>query len=51
MAAPAAPVGREIPVIRATREELEAHERALESVAKASKGKCLFRAPVEPPAA
>jgi DNA polymerase III subunit epsilon len=33
----------EIPVIRATPEELEAHERALDSVAKASKGKCLFR--------
>ncbi|HUO78846.1 MAG TPA: DNA polymerase III subunit epsilon [Steroidobacteraceae bacterium] len=35
----------EIPVIRATAEELEAHERALDSVAKASKGRCLFRAP------
>ncbi len=33
----------DIPVVRATSEELEAHERALDSVAKASKGKCLFR--------
>ena len=33
----------EIPVIRATAEELEAHELALDSVAKASKGKVLFR--------
>ena len=38
----------EIPVVRATPEELEAHERALDSVAKASKGKCLFRAPLVP---
>ncbi len=35
----------EIPLIRANAEELEAHERALDAVAKASKGKCLFRAP------
>ena len=35
----------EIPVIRATAEELAVHERALDSVAKASKGKCLFRDP------
>ena len=35
----------EIPVIRATPEELAAHEQALDAVAKASKGKCLFRAP------
>ena len=39
----------EIPVIRATPEELEAHERALALVAKASKGRCLFR-DLEPPA-
>ena len=32
-------------MIRATAEELEVHERALDSVAKASKGKCLFRDP------
>jgi len=36
----------EIPVIRATAEELAAHEQALDAVAKASKGKCLFRTPV-----
>ncbi len=41
----------EIPVVRATPEELELHERALDAVAKASRGKCLCRAPVEPPAA
>jgi DNA polymerase-3 subunit epsilon len=35
----------EIPVVRATAEELEIHERALDAVAKASKGKCLFREP------
>jgi DNA polymerase-3 subunit epsilon len=33
----------EIPLVRASAEELEAHERALDAVAKASKGKCLFR--------
>jgi DNA polymerase-3 subunit epsilon len=41
----------EIPVIRATAEELELHERALDSVAKASKGKCLFREPESEPQA
>jgi DNA polymerase-3 subunit epsilon len=34
-----------VPVIRATTEELEKHERALDAVAKAAKGACLFRAP------
>ena len=38
----------EVPVVRATPAELEAHERALDAVAKASKGKCLFRAPMPP---
>ncbi|MBS0373464.1 MAG: DNA polymerase III subunit epsilon [Proteobacteria bacterium] len=32
-----------IPVIRATTVELEAHERALDAVSKAAKGRCLFR--------
>ena len=32
-----------IPVIRASAEELVAHEQALDALAKASKGKCLFR--------
>ena len=41
----------DIPVIRATPEELAAHERALDSVAKASKGKCLFRDAEPPPPA
>ena len=45
----AAPVGRversgiRIPVIRASAAELEAHERALDSVARAAGGKALFR--------
>ncbi len=38
----------EIPIVRATAAELEAHEHALDRVQKASGGKCLFRAPVEP---
>jgi DNA polymerase-3 subunit epsilon len=33
----------EIAIVRATPEELAAHERALDAVAKASGGKCLFR--------
>jgi DNA polymerase-3 subunit epsilon len=33
-----------VPVVRATAEELEKHERALDAVAKAAKGACLFRA-------
>jgi len=32
-----------IPVIRASDEELAAHERALDALSKVSKGKCLFR--------
>jgi DNA polymerase-3 subunit epsilon len=42
----AAAVGRgviDIPVVAATPEELVAHERALDAVAKAAKGRCLFR--------
>ena len=35
----------EIPVVRATVEELVVHDRALDAVAKASKGRCLFREP------
>ena len=42
-------VAVEIPLIHATSEELEAHERALALVDKASKGRCLFRH-LEPPA-
>ena len=38
----------EIPVIRATAAELEAHEQALDFVDKASGGKCLFRRSAEP---
>jgi DNA polymerase III subunit epsilon len=41
----------EIPIIRATAEELAAHERALDAVQRASQGKCLFRSPADPPAA
>ena len=37
----------EIPIVRASAAELEAHERALDAVAKASHGKCLFRAPTD----
>ena len=37
----------EIPIVRANAEELEAHERALDAVAKASHGKCLFRSPTD----
>jgi DNA polymerase-3 subunit epsilon len=33
-----------VPVVRATADELEKHDRALDAVAKASKGACLFRA-------
>jgi DNA polymerase III subunit epsilon len=33
-----------VPVVRATAEELEKHERALDAIAKAAKGACLFRA-------
>ena len=33
----------EIPIVRVTADELAAHEQALDSVAKASSGKCLFR--------
>jgi DNA polymerase-3 subunit epsilon len=33
-----------VPVVRATAEELDKHERALDAVAKAAKGACLFRA-------
>ncbi|MBS0394707.1 MAG: DNA polymerase III subunit epsilon, partial [Proteobacteria bacterium] len=40
-----------IPVIRASDEELAAHERALDAIAKAAKGKCLFRTPVAAPVA
>jgi DNA polymerase III subunit epsilon len=40
-----------IPIVRATPEELEAHERALDSVQKASSGKCLFRDVPERPQA
>jgi len=36
----------EIPVIRATAEELAAHEQALDAVTKTSKGKCRFRSVV-----
>jgi hypothetical protein len=32
-----------VPVVRASAEELEKHERALDAVAKAAKGACLFR--------
>ena len=41
----------EIPIIRATPAELEAHEKALDRVQKAAGGKCLFRAPADPNAA
>jgi DNA polymerase-3 subunit epsilon len=34
-----------IPIVRATAEELAAHELALDRIAVASKGRCLFRAP------
>jgi len=37
--------GLRIPVVRATRDELEAHERVLDSVARASGGRVLFRNP------
>ena len=36
-----------IPIIRATADELEAHERALDSVDKASAGNCRFRQPAD----
>ena len=38
----------EIPIIRATAEELAAHETALDLLQKASGGKCLFRAAAAP---
>jgi len=38
----------EIPIVRATPEELEAHERALDAVERASQGTCLFRRPADP---
>ena len=44
----AKPVRREpiaVRVVRATQEELAAHERSLDVLAKASAGRCLFRAP------
>ena len=37
-------VAVEIPVIRATPVELEAHERALAAIVRVTKGKCLFKA-------
>jgi len=37
--------GLRIPVVRATRDELEAHERVLDAVARASGGRVLFRNP------
>jgi DNA polymerase-3 subunit epsilon len=40
----------EIPIVRASPDELSAHERALDAVAKASRGKCLFRDPADAPA-
>jgi DNA polymerase III subunit epsilon len=40
-----------IPIVRATADELEAHERALDAVQKASAGQCLFRKAVDPSAA
>lgn len=36
-----------IPVIQATVAELEAHDRALDAVARAAKGRCLFRSGLE----
>ncbi|MCZ8132977.1 MAG: DNA polymerase III subunit epsilon [Steroidobacteraceae bacterium] len=33
----------EIPIVRASAAELDAHERALDGIAKAAKGRCLFR--------
>jgi DNA polymerase-3 subunit epsilon len=38
----------EIPVFRASAEELAAHEAMLDRITKASKGKCLFRTPPDP---
>ena len=38
----------EIPIVRATAAELAAHEEALDLVAKASGGKCLFRPQADP---
>ena len=37
----------EIPLVRASAEELVLHEAMLERIAKASKGACLFRGPVQ----
>jgi DNA polymerase-3 subunit epsilon len=37
-----------IPVVRATPDELAAHERALDAITRAAKGKCLFRQPPDP---
>ena len=45
------PMAVEIPVIRATAEELAAHEVALDLVQKAGGGKCLFRAVAVPKSA
>jgi len=44
-----AKVAVEIPIVRAAGEELALHEAMLERIAKAARGKCLFRDP--PPAA
>jgi DNA polymerase-3 subunit epsilon len=41
----------DIPIVRATPAELEAHERVLDVVQQASSGKCLYRELPDPPAA
>lgn len=41
----------EIPIVRATAAELEAHERVLDVIEKASAGKCVFRSGFKPSAA
>ena len=41
----------DIPIVRATADEIEAHERALDAVEKASAGKCLFRQSANAPVA
>ena len=38
-------VAVEIPVVRATPDEVESHERMVEAIAKVTKGKCLFKTP------
>ena len=44
-------VAIDIPIVRATPTELEAHERVLDAIDKASGGKCVFRAPPKSSAA